>query len=146
MTDHPKKRKRSAKSILKAIGPGIVTGAADDDPSGIGTYTQAGAQFGSSFLWTALVTWPLMAVVQAACARIGLVTGEGLAAALKKRFPKSVLMIFCIALALANSLNVGADLSAMADEQNDLYSTHSLDEAKKIQAEKSALKTRKKPE
>ena len=101
--------------LIKASGPGIITGAADDDPSGIGTYTVAGAQFGTAFLWTAVVTWPLMAVVQMACARIGMVTGQGLGSALKNKFPKWVVIIFGSALFFANTLNVGADLSAMAD-------------------------------
>lgn len=103
------------KLFWRSMGPGIVTGAADDDPSGIGTYTQAGAQFGTGFLWTALLTWPLMAGVQMACARIGMVTGEGLASALEKKFPRPILIAFCMALFFANTLNVGADLSAMAD-------------------------------
>ncbi len=106
-----------SKALLfwRSAGPGIIAGAADDDPSGIGTYTQAGAQFGVGFLWAAVLTWPLMAAVQMACARIGMVTGEGLASALEKKFPRPVLIIFCCALFLANTLNVGADLSAMAD-------------------------------
>lgn len=99
----------------RSFGPGVITGAADDDPSGIGTYTVAGAQFGTVFLWAALLTWPLMAAVQMACARIGMVTGEGLASALEKKFPRPILILFCFALFLANTLNVGADLSAMAD-------------------------------
>jgi len=103
------------KIFLESLGPGIITGAADDDPSGIGTYSVAGAQFGTSFLWSALLTWPLMASAQMACARIGMVTGEGLASALEKKFPRPILMIACFALFLANTLNVGADLSAMAD-------------------------------
>lgn len=103
------------KLFFESTGPGIITGAADDDPSGIGTYTIAGAQLGTRFLWTALLTWPLMASVQMACARIGMVTGEGLASALEKKFPRFILIIFCFALFLANTLNVGADLSAMAD-------------------------------
>lgn len=103
------------KLFWSAMGPGVIAGAADDDPSGIGTYTAAGAQFGTAFLWTALLTWPLMAAVQMACARIGMVTGEGLASALEKKFPRPVLIIFCFALFFANTLNVGADLSAMAD-------------------------------
>jgi NRAMP (natural resistance-associated macrophage protein)-like metal ion transporter len=103
------------KLFWESLGPGVITGAADDDPSGIGTYTAAGAQFGSAFLWTALLTWPLMAAVQMACARIGMVTGEGLASALEKKFPRPILIIFCFALFLANTLNVGADLAAMAD-------------------------------
>ena len=103
------------KLFWSSIGPGIVTGAADDDPSGIGTYTVAGAQFGTAFLWSALLTWPLMAMVQMACARIGMVTGEGLASALERKFPRFILIIFCLALFFANTLNVGADLAAMAD-------------------------------
>lgn len=103
------------KLFLDSMGPGVVTGAADDDPSGIGTYTQAGAQFGPQFLWAAILTWPLMGAVQMACARIGMVTGQGLASALEKKFPRSVLLVFCFSLFLANTLNVGADLSAMAD-------------------------------
>jgi Mn2+/Fe2+ NRAMP family transporter len=93
----------------------VVTGAADDDPSGIATYSVAGAQFGTAFLWTALVTWPLMAAVQAMCARIGMVTGKGLMSALREKFPRRVLAPACFALFVANTLNVGADLSAMAD-------------------------------
>ena len=98
-----------------SMGPGVIAGAADDDPSGIGTYTQAGAQFGLTFLWAAIVTWPLMASVQMACARIGMVTGEGLASALEKKIPRPLLILMCVALFFANTLNVGADLAAMAD-------------------------------
>ncbi len=106
---------RKIKMFFDSTGPGVITGAADDDPSGIGTYTMAGAQLGTHFLWTALLTWPLMASVQMACARIGMVTGEGLASAFEKKIPRPVLLVFCFALFLANTLNVGADLSAMAD-------------------------------
>ena len=106
---------RNLKNLGKALGPGVITGAADDDPSGIGTYTIAGAQFGTSFLWTALLTWPLMAAVQMACARVGLATGAGLATALRKKFPRWILIVICLALFFANSLNIGADLAAMAD-------------------------------
>jgi NRAMP (natural resistance-associated macrophage protein)-like metal ion transporter len=109
--DFPKK----VKLFFSSAGPGVIAGAADDDPSGIGTYTIAGAQFGTAFLWAAIVTWPLMATVQMACARIGMVTGEGLASSLEKKFPRWILILFCFALFLANTLNVGADLSAMAD-------------------------------
>src|SRR6185295_9313336 len=73
---------------LQALGPGVVTGAADDDPSGIATYSIAGAKFGTSLLWTAIITWPLMAVVQMTCARLGMVSGEGLAGALRKIWPR----------------------------------------------------------
>ena len=103
------------KNLKKALGPGVVAGAADDDPSGIGTYTIAGAQFGMMFLWTAFLTWPLMAFVQMACARVGLATGAGLAAALRKKIPRPLLMIVCLFLFLANTLNIGADLVAMAE-------------------------------
>ena len=73
---------------LKRLGPGLITGAADDDPSGIATYSIAGAQLGTSLLWTALLTWPLMSMVQMMCARIGMVTGHGLAGALRLKFPR----------------------------------------------------------
>src|SRR5438270_765101 len=79
--------------FAKAIGPGVITGAADDDPSGVATYSVAGAQLGTTMLWTAFLTWPLMAVVQMMCARIGMVTGSGLAAALRKKFPKSLVSV-----------------------------------------------------
>src|SRR4051812_49259076 len=97
------------------MGPGVITGAADDDPSGIATYSIAGAQFGTKFLWTALLTWPLMASAQNMCARIGMVTGKGLAAGFRKKFPRFILIGVGIALLAANTLNVGADLAAMAD-------------------------------
>ena len=103
------------RRLLRSIGPGIITGAADDDPSGIATYSVAGAQFGTKLLWTALITWPLMAAVQMMCARIGKVTGQGLAGNFKQRFPKGLLMAFVIALLVANTINIGADLAGMAD-------------------------------
>lgn len=98
-----------------ALGPGVITGAADDDPSGIATYSIAGAQFGTAFLWTAVISWPLMAAVQTMCARVGMVTGQGLMAAFRVRFPKPVLAVACTALFLANVINIGADLAGMAD-------------------------------
>jgi NRAMP (natural resistance-associated macrophage protein)-like metal ion transporter len=101
--------------ILRSFGPGIVSGAADDDPSGIATYSIAGARFGLGFLWTALLTWPLMAAVQTMCARVGMVTGEGLMAAFRERFPRRVLVVVAGVLFVANTINIGADLSAMAD-------------------------------
>jgi NRAMP (natural resistance-associated macrophage protein)-like metal ion transporter len=103
------------QSLLKSFGPGVITGAADDDPSGIATYSVAGAQLGTKLLWTALVTWPLMAAVQMMCARIGMVTGQGLAGALKQRFPRWLLWIFIAILLVANTINIGADLAGMAD-------------------------------
>jgi len=102
-------------SVLKSIGPGIITGAADDDPSGIATYSVAGALLGTSLLWTALLTWPLMAAVQMMCARIGMVTGQGLAANFKLRFPRWLLIAFVVALLAANTINIAADLAGMAD-------------------------------
>jgi len=93
----------------------VITGAADDDPSGIATYSLAGAQFGTTMLWTALLTWPLMAPVQMMCARIGMVTGSGLAAGLRKKFSTRLVGGAALALLFANTLNVGADLAGMAD-------------------------------
>lgn len=102
------------KVFLAALGPGLVTGASDDDPSGIGTYSQTGAQFGYAQLWTALYTLPLTTAIQETCARIALQTGGGLASTLRKYYPKPVLY-FCVALLfIANTINLGADLGAMA--------------------------------
>jgi NRAMP (natural resistance-associated macrophage protein)-like metal ion transporter len=103
------------RAFWKSLGPGIVTGAADDDPSGIATYSIAGAQYGTAFLWTALFTWPLTAAVQSMCARIGMVTGRGLVGALRHKFPRPVLLVAAVALFIANTINVGADLTGMAD-------------------------------
>jgi NRAMP (natural resistance-associated macrophage protein)-like metal ion transporter len=103
------------RSLLKALGPGVITGAADDDPSGIATYSVAGAQLGTKLLWTALLTWPLMAAVQIMCARIGKVTGQGLAGNFKQRFPGWLLRVFILALLVANTINIAADLAGMAD-------------------------------
>ena len=97
------------------MGPGVITGAADDDPSGIATYSIAGAQMGTSLLWTSVITWPLMAAVQMMCARIGMVTGEGLASGLRRKIPRWVCVVFVVALLIANTINVGADLAGMAD-------------------------------
>jgi Mn2+/Fe2+ NRAMP family transporter len=103
------------RRVTAALGPGVITGAADDDPSGVATYSIVGAQFGTGLLWTALLTWPLMAAVQMMCARIGMVTGQGLAAALRKKIPRSLLLVGCFALLIANTINIGADLAGMAD-------------------------------
>jgi len=97
------------------LGPGLITGAADDDPSGISTYSVAGAVFGYSFLWTALVSFPLMAAVQLMCARLGMVTGSGLGGAIRARYPRWVLWPACLLLIVANVFNIGADLGGMAD-------------------------------
>jgi NRAMP (natural resistance-associated macrophage protein)-like metal ion transporter len=103
------------RRFFSLLGPGLITGAADDDPSGIATYSIAGAQLGTAFLWTAFITWPLMACVQFMCARIGMVTGMGLGDALRKKGPRWLLFMGAVALLAANTINVGADLSAMAD-------------------------------
>ena len=101
--------------FFSALGPGLITGAADDDPSGVATYSIAGAQMGTALLWTAFVTWPLMGAVQFMCARIGMATGKGLADALGRRTPRWLLFSGAFALLTANTMNVGADLSGMAD-------------------------------
>jgi NRAMP (natural resistance-associated macrophage protein)-like metal ion transporter len=103
------------RRFLAVLGPGLTTGAADDDPSGIATYSIAGAQHGTSLLWTALITWPLMAPVQMMCARIGMCTGKGLAGALREKFPAWLVGVVALALLIANTINVGADLAGMAD-------------------------------
>jgi NRAMP (natural resistance-associated macrophage protein)-like metal ion transporter len=116
-----RKRSRTAKTggairrFFSVLGPGVITGAADDDPSGIATYSIAGAQLGTSLLWTAFLTWPLMAAVQLTCARIGMATGQGLASALRKKLPRWMLIAVVLALFVANTINIGADLSGMAD-------------------------------
>jgi NRAMP (natural resistance-associated macrophage protein)-like metal ion transporter len=97
-----------------SLGPGLTTGASDDDPSGIATYSQTGAQYGFQLLWLSVVTFPLMAVVQEMCARIGLVTGRGLAGAIRLHFSRRMLIICTTLLFIANSFNIGADLGAMA--------------------------------
>ncbi len=108
-------RPNAIRRFLGVLGPGLITGAADDDPSGVATYSITGAQLGTSLLWTAFLTWPLMSVVQMTCARIGMVTGLGLAGALRKRFPAWLLVVVAAALLIANTINVGADLAGMAD-------------------------------
>jgi len=99
--------------LLKSLGPGLVTGAADDDPSGIGTYSQVGAQFGYGLAWTMLFSFPLMAVTQAISARIGCVTGSGIAANLRRHYPPWLLYGVVLLLLFANAINLGADLGAM---------------------------------
>jgi NRAMP (natural resistance-associated macrophage protein)-like metal ion transporter len=102
------------KAVIRRLGPGIVTGASDDDPSGIGTYAQVGAQFGYSILWTAPVTLPMMAAVQYICAKIGLVTGRGIAGVLRARFPTFVVVPAVLILIAANTINIGVDIGAIA--------------------------------
>jgi hypothetical protein len=106
---------RWIRSLLKSLGPGIITGAADDDPSGIATYSVAGAQLGTKLLWTALLTWPLMAAVQMMCARIGMVTGQGLAGNFNSDFQDGFCSSLSVSLLIANTINIAADLAGMAD-------------------------------
>src|ERR1700753_2013591 len=100
-------------TLLQQLGPGLITGAADDDPSGIGTYSQAGAQFGFDLLWTLLLTYPLMTAIQLVSARIGRVTGKGLASNMRAHYPRWLLYSAVILLVVANVINIAADLSAM---------------------------------
>src|SRR5579871_4953012 len=100
---------------VKQLGPGLVTGAADDDPSGIATYSQAGAQYGFNMLWTVVFTYPLMVAIQMVSARIGCITGRGLAANIKAVFPRSVLFGIVGLLLMANTINVAADIAAMGE-------------------------------
>jgi NRAMP (natural resistance-associated macrophage protein)-like metal ion transporter len=108
-----------ANSFLResfgVLGPGLITGAADDDPSGISTYSVAGAAYGYATLWIALLTFPLMAAIQLMCARLGMVTGRGLAAAVRTFYPRWVLWGACSILVVANIINIGADLGGMAE-------------------------------
>jgi NRAMP (natural resistance-associated macrophage protein)-like metal ion transporter len=111
----------SLKSLTKRLGPGVITGAADDDPSGIATYSQAGAQTGFGLLWTVVLTWPMMVAVQSVSARIGRVTGRGLAANMLDVFPKPVVGVMILLLFVANTINIGADLSAMGAAVKDSF-------------------------
>jgi NRAMP (natural resistance-associated macrophage protein)-like metal ion transporter len=109
------------KRFWKTIGPGLVTGASDDDPSGIATYSQAGAQFGLMTLWTTIITIPLMAAIQQMCARIGLVTSQGLTGTLKKHYSKPVLYVMLIFSTPAIIMNIGADIAGMGAVGNLLF-------------------------
>ena len=101
--------------FLRELGPGLITGAADDDPSGISTYSVAGASYGFATLWTALLSFPLMAAIQLMCARLGMVTGCGLASVIRSRYPRWVLWFACALVTVANVFNIGADLGGMGD-------------------------------
>jgi NRAMP (natural resistance-associated macrophage protein)-like metal ion transporter len=109
-----KKTFSKIKNFVKIFGPGVITGAADDDPSGIATYTQTGAKFGYGQLWTVIVMLPLMTAIQEACARIGAVTGHGLAAVIKANYNKKVLYAAVLLVVVANTINIGADIGALA--------------------------------
>ncbi|MEY4995436.1 MAG: hypothetical protein RLZ67_161 [Actinomycetota bacterium] len=111
---HPHRRRLGGRGYFHRIGPGLITGAADDDPSGIGTYSQVGAAFGFSMLWSTFAALPLAIAVQEATARLGLFSGKGLAALIKEQFPKWVLYVALVLVVGANSFNIGADLGSMA--------------------------------
>src|ERR1700676_2101231 len=111
-----KKSKQSlAGNIFWKLGPGLITGAADDDPSGIATYSQAGAQYGYGLLWTMLFSFPLMAAIQEISARIGRITGRGIAGNIRRNYSAWLLYPVIFLLVLANTINLGADIGAMGD-------------------------------
>src|SRR5450631_828761 len=121
----PSKATRDAKAahapltlkdkVLRILGPGLITGASDDNPSGIATYSQAGAQFGFAITWTLLFTYPLMVAIQEISARIGRTTGKGIAANIRHHYPNWILQFIVFLLIIANTINIGADLGAMGD-------------------------------
>jgi len=113
MYDHKRISHKKIK-VFSALGPGLVTGAADDDPSGIVTYTQAGAKYGLGFAWLPLYTWPMMLAIQEMCGRVGIVTGKGLIANIKEHYSKYTVYFIVGVLLLANTINLGADIGAMA--------------------------------
>lgn len=117
---------KTAESYWHTLGPGLTTGAADDDPSGIATYSQTGAKYSFNLLWLAVFSFPLMAVIQEMCARIGLVTGKGLAANIRSHYPKWILYICTALLFAANSFNIGADLGAMSQAVQLLFPNFSF--------------------
>ena len=106
---------KAVKEYWKTLGPGLTTGAADDDPSGIATYSQMGASRGFNLIWLSLFSFPLMGTIQEMCARIGLTTGVGLAANIRRHFSRKILYFCTILLFFANVFNIGADLGAMAE-------------------------------
>ncbi|HEV8535505.1 MAG TPA: Nramp family divalent metal transporter [Candidatus Limnocylindria bacterium] len=114
-TEELERERHPIRKVAKLLGPGFITGAADDDPSGVGTYAVAGASLGLQTLWTSVVTFPCMTAVQSICARLGLVSGTGLAGILKEHYPRWVLYPAVAAVVIANTVNVGADLGAIAD-------------------------------
>ncbi len=115
------KKANSLSRFWKTLGPGLVTGASDDDPSGIATYTQAGAAFGSQLLWSAIVTYPLMVSIQEMCARIGMVTNHGLTGTIKQHYPKYLLYIILLISFPSITLNIGADIAGMGAVGNLLF-------------------------
>ena len=118
--------RHGVRHFFSELGPGLITGAADDDPSGISTYSVTGASFGYAPLWTALFSFPLMVSIQLMCARLGMVTGRGLAGVLRRTYPPWVLWGACSLLILANVVNIGADLGGMADDRQMVTGVSSL--------------------
>jgi len=116
----------SFRAFVKSLGPGLITGASDDDPSGIGTYSQAGAQLGYGIGWTMLLTFPLMAAIQEISARVGRVTGHGISGNVSRHYPGWVLYVVVTLLFIANTINIAADLAAMADATKLLVGGHAI--------------------
>jgi NRAMP (natural resistance-associated macrophage protein)-like metal ion transporter len=116
----------SFRAFVKSLGPGLITGASDDDPSGIGTYSQAGAQLGYGISWTMLLTFPLMAAIQEISARVGRVTGHGISGNVSRHYPGWVLYVVVTLLFIANTINIAADLAAMADATKLLVGGHAI--------------------
>jgi len=114
------------ESFFADLGPGLITGCADDDPSGISTYSMAGAGFGYGLLWTALISFPLMVSLQMMCGRLGMVTGHGLAGVVRRRYPRPILWGACLLLIIANVINIAADLGGMADATEMITGVSSL--------------------
>ncbi len=106
--------RKAIRDVWRIPGPGVITGASDDDPSGIATYSVTGARTGYSLLWTALLTFPLNAAVQNMCARIGLTTGKGLADVIEEHYSRRLVAVLVVLLLVANTINIGADLAAVA--------------------------------
>ena len=122
----PRTLPRRVRQFFAELGPGLITGAADDDPSGISTYSVTGAAFGYGPLWTAIFSFPLMAAVQLMCARLGMVTGRGLAGVVRRRYPRGILWGACALLIIANVVNIGADLGGMAEATEMVTGINSL--------------------
>jgi NRAMP (natural resistance-associated macrophage protein)-like metal ion transporter len=124
--EDPSAKRNRLELFFSDLGPGLITGCADDDPSGISTYSVAGATFGYGLLWTALVSFPMMNAVQLMCGRLGMVTGRGLAGVVRLRYPRWVLWGACILLIVANVINIAADLGGMGDATQMLTGINSL--------------------
>jgi NRAMP (natural resistance-associated macrophage protein)-like metal ion transporter len=126
VTQPPPPKQNRVELFFAGLGPGLITGCADDDPSGISTYSMTGAMFGYGLLWTALISFPLMLSVQLMCGRLGMVTGRGLAGVVRRRYPKWVLWSACALLIIANVVNIAADLGGMADATEMITGVNSL--------------------